>query len=288
MEKYGKAKKRAKDEKMYEEEHFKKWYEEANGQAHKHVNDKLKLKYDLYTFYKHKYGKTKLRKEEKKMDVFFGRSFQSWYKKKLSKKTSAVKKWLNEQKEKRPSNTGSEDDDSSSGVKKGGGTADVEQPPHMNSVFNGTNPFSLHTQHYSEDSFEEYQNNNDAWNEYARVVLNVTTSSSSDEPQQFQEHVSKSISDTLNDLENQLNYGIISINGILGDLNLSDVLEPDLGPYPKGHISDIIYLNGMDTEENKFNTMSFFHLLTSNKSNQLEIKEEPLSGGGNRKNIQNG
>lgn len=142
MEKYGKAKKRAKDEKLYEDEHFKSWYNEtAKGKAHEFVNDKLKLKYDLYTFYKHKYGKSKLRKDEKKMDVFFGRSFQSWYKKKLSKKTSAVKKWLNEQKEKRPSNTDSEDDDSSSGVKKVGGVGGAvvmgpEQPVSCDNIFN--------------------------------------------------------------------------------------------------------------------------------------------------------
>jgi hypothetical protein len=74
------------------------------------------------------------------MDVFFGRSFQSWYKKKLSKKTSAVKKWLNEQKEKRPSNTGSEDDDSSSGVKKVGGVGGEvmgpKQPVSCDHIFN--------------------------------------------------------------------------------------------------------------------------------------------------------
>jgi hypothetical protein len=125
MEKYGKAKKRAKDEKLYEDEHFKSWYNEtAKGKAHEFVNDKLKLKYDLYTFYKNKYGTSKLRKDEKKQFVYFSRSFQSWYKKKLSKKTSAVKKWLNEQKEKISATTNSsseEDDNISSGVKKGGG-----------------------------------------------------------------------------------------------------------------------------------------------------------------------
>jgi hypothetical protein len=134
MEKYGKAKKREKDEKMYEDEHFKSWYEnKAKGKAHEFVNDKLKLKYDLYTFYKNKYGKSKLLKDERTQMVYFSRSFQSWYEKKLSKKHSSVKKWLNHQKDKvysvtsSSSNSGSDDDNTS--ANKVGGSVAVVSPP---------------------------------------------------------------------------------------------------------------------------------------------------------------
>lgn len=136
MEKYGTAKKRAKDEKLYEDEHFKSWYNDtAKGKAHEFVNDKLKLKYDLYTFYMNKYGKSKLRKDEKDQFVYFSRSFQSWYKKKLLKKTSVVKKWLNDQKEKlsASTNSSSEEDynDSNSGVKKGGSVEGAVMGPQL-------------------------------------------------------------------------------------------------------------------------------------------------------------
>jgi hypothetical protein len=151
MEKYGTAKKREKDEKMYEDEHFKSWYEDkAKGKAHEFVNDKLKMKYDLYTFYKNKYGKSKLLKDEKEQFVYFSRSFQSWYEKKLSKKHSSVKKWLNDQKDKVSSITSNssseEDDNSSSGVKKVGGVGGaVMSPPnplacHQNQSSEGTHP----------------------------------------------------------------------------------------------------------------------------------------------------
>lgn len=142
MEKYGKAKKRAKDEKLYEDEHFKSWYNEtAKGKAHEFVNDKLKLKYDLYTFYKNKYGTSKLRKDEKKQFVYFSRSFQSWYKKKLSKKTSAVKKWLNEQKEKlsASTNSSSSSEEEDSVKKKGGGLGEV-MGPQLPFACQGVNP----------------------------------------------------------------------------------------------------------------------------------------------------
>ena len=136
MEKYGTAKKRAKDEKLYEDEHFQSWYNDtAKGKAHEFVNDKLKLKYDLYTFYMNKYGKSKLRKDEKDQFVYFSRSFQSWYKKKLLKKTSVVKKWLNDQKEKlsASTNSSSEEDynDSNSGVKKGGSVEGAVMGPQL-------------------------------------------------------------------------------------------------------------------------------------------------------------
>ena len=149
MDKYGTAKKREKDEKMYEDEHFKSWYEDkAKGKAHEFVNDKLKMKYDLYTFYKNKYGKSKLLKDEKEQFVYFSRSFQSWYEKKLSKKHSSVKKWLNDQKDKVSSITSNseEDDNSSSGVKKVGGVGGaVMSPPnplacHQNQSSEGTHP----------------------------------------------------------------------------------------------------------------------------------------------------
>ena len=140
MEKYGKAKKREKDEKMYEDEHFKSWYEnKAKGKAHEFVNDKLKLKYDLYTFYKNKYGKSKLLKDERTQMVYFSRSFQSWYEKKLSKKHSSVKKWLNDQKDKvssitsNSSSNGSDDDNTS--AKKVGGTAAVAHSVSCHNIF---------------------------------------------------------------------------------------------------------------------------------------------------------